>query len=101
MQTSLELFPNVPENNDVFGTPEAGVKASLENYIAVCGLVAYKDFYMKIKYGQIENIPESITRAQYLDLAKEVYQSRAGRVERQKSKAKYFAVRNRIKKQQR
>jgi hypothetical protein len=48
---------------------------------------------MKIKNGLI-TIPEGLTKAQYLTMAREVYESRAALVNRNKSRARYFAIRN-------
>ena len=99
MQTSIDFFQEAARPSlEISSDPNADVKHMLENYIAVCGLVAFKDFFMKIKNDQIENIPDGITKMQYLDLAREVYQSRAGRIERQKGRAKFFAIKNRNKK---
>ncbi|MES2810039.1 MAG: hypothetical protein V4619_15515 [Bacteroidota bacterium] len=97
MQTSLDLFATPGDDEKLTFNPQADVKAALENYIQVCGLVAFKDYFMKAKRGEVENIPESVTLSDYLAICRQVYQERAFRVERQKKRGNFFAVRNRIK----
>ncbi|GAA4327576.1 hypothetical protein GCM10023149_31060 [Mucilaginibacter gynuensis] len=97
MQTSLNFITTSGEPIELPNDPHGDVKKSLENYIKTCGLVAFKDFFMKVKNGIIENLPDGVSLVQYLAIAREVYETRAGRVERQKNRSKFFAVRNRIK----
>lgn len=100
MQTSLDLFAAPGDDKKVSFDPQADVKNALENYIQVCGLVAFKDYFMKAKRGEVENIPESLTLTDYLAICREVYQERAFRVDRQKKRGNFFAIRNRIKRKQ-
>ena len=100
MQTSFDFYPQpADETKKVSSAPETPqtTKEKLEQYINVCGLVAYKDFFIKIKNG-LTAIPEGVNKAQYLDIAREVYQGRAGRVSRAQGRSKFFAIQNRIKK---
>jgi hypothetical protein len=101
MQTSLEFCTPCGQVPDISSDPRSDVRGTLENYIAVCGLVAFKDFFMKVKYGQINNIPESVTKTEYLALCREVFQNRAGRVERHKGRSKFFKIKNANKKAKR
>jgi len=97
-QFQLEFFqPAVGNEKVTTGDPVVTTKEMLSDYIKVCGLVAYKDFYMKIK-GDFIAIPEGLSKAQYLELAREVYESRAAKVNRTKSRAQYFAIRNKNRK---
>lgn len=88
----MEFFSLSSESEKTLNS-EYTVKESLEHYIKVCGLSPYKDFYMKIKQGFVA-IPEGLTKEQYLMLAREVYESRAAKVNRQKGRAKFFAIRS-------
>ncbi|HVW97527.1 MAG TPA: hypothetical protein VHA56_16255 [Mucilaginibacter sp.] len=92
----LELDFYSKRGGDAIVSP-AELKAGLEEYIKASGLVAYKDFFIKLKNGSILT-PAGISRDDYLAMAREVYESRAAKVNRQKSRAKFFAVRNRISK---
>ncbi len=98
MQLKMEFFQPAVEKEHKALPVSGAPREVLEHYVNTFGLVAYKDFYMKIK-GGIVSIPEGITKENYLVLAREVYESRAARVERQANRSKFFAVRNRIKKQ--
>lgn len=55
MQTKLDPFQPSVEMD-----PFKSAKEVLENYVNSLGLVAYKDFYMKIKDG-LTHIPEGLT----------------------------------------
>lgn len=91
-QMTFEFFQPAVENEKEELSIET-IKENLTNYIKVCGLIAYKDFYMKIK-GGFTAIPKGVTKEQYLVLAREVYESRAAKVNRDKGRAKFFAIRN-------
>jgi len=97
MQTTLDLFATPGDDKKLTFNPQADVKSALENYIRVCGLVAFKDYFMKAKRGEIENIPESVTQSEYLAICREVYQEQAFRFETNKKRANFFAIRNKIK----
>jgi hypothetical protein len=62
---------------EIANDPLKSVRENLKQYIKVCGLIGFKDYYMKVKTSQITNIPAGLTKEQYLQLAKEVYESRA------------------------
>jgi hypothetical protein len=97
MQLDFEFIqPAVESENVAAYDPNSSAKETLENFINVCGLVAYKDFFMKIKNG-FASIPDGLSQNQYLMLAREVYVRRAAMVNRTKNRSKFFAVRNRIK----
>jgi hypothetical protein len=94
MQMTLDFFKECAEPiQKPTADPVATVKTNLQEYIKVCGLVAYKDFYMKIKNGHTA-IPAGINQAQYLALAKEVYENRSVKVNKQASRALFFAIKN-------
>lgn len=99
MQTSLDLFATPGDDEKLTFNPQADVKAALENYIQVSGLVKFKDYFMKAKRGEVENMPEGVTMTDYLAICREVYQEQAFRFETRKKNANFFSVRNRIKRQ--
>ena len=92
IQLSLSLYAVTQESSAV-QTPEI-LKAGLREHIKITGLSAYKDFYMKVKRGEILS-PEGISQENYLTMAREVYELRAAELERQKNRRKYFAIKNR------
>lgn len=96
MKQQLDLFATPGDDKNLASNPQADVKASLENYIRVCGLVAFKDYFMRVKRGEVENMPESVTMSEYLAVCREVYQEHAFRFERQNKRANFFAIRNKI-----
>lgn len=93
----MDFFSNEAENDNKKAVPTGTAKETLEQYIKVCGLIEYKSFYMKIKNG-LTAIPKGFTKENYLMLAREVYESRAAKVNRQTSRSTYFAIRNKNKK---
>jgi hypothetical protein len=98
MQMTFEFFQPAVESEKVStGDPVLTTIEALNSYIKVCGLADYKGFYMKIKNGLVP-VPEGLTKALYLEMAREVYESRAAHVARNKSRSTYFAIRNKNKK---
>lgn len=75
------------------------LRNGLEEYIKSSGLVAYKDFYMQLKNGEIL-IPENVSKDAYVSLARDVYEKQAAELERKQNRAKYFAIKNKNKKRQ-
>jgi hypothetical protein len=64
MNIQLEIFQPAAESNTPVAVAAGDAKFTLESYINACGLVAYKDFYMKIKSGLV-TVPAPLTKAQY------------------------------------
>jgi hypothetical protein len=93
-QLTLDLFANPTKTENTQSIEN--LKSGLEEYIKISGLIAYKDFYMKLKNGVIL-IPAGVSKEDYLTMAREVYESRAAKVNRQKSRSTFFAIRNKNK----
>jgi hypothetical protein len=85
MQLNFEFISGDIEVEKTEINPFKAVKDSLKEYIKISGLIGFKDYYMKIKYGNVANVPAGLTKDQFLTLAKETYENRALRLTNRKN----------------
>lgn len=87
MQTELNFStPHADSPAELSALPGTDAKAYLIYMINTLGMSEFKEFYLKVKYGQITYVPDGYTKDMYLMLCKEVYEGQAQRISRTKIK---------------
>jgi len=86
MQTIMNFYTQPDDVNEPFFATGKDIKDGLNEYIKKSGLVGFKDYYMSVKLGKNTNIPAGIEIEHFLQMIKDVYESRAKGLEKRQLK---------------